>query len=475
MSNSFSNNDNLGSFSIRNLDGNSLQRDQDLTIQPSGLFESPYTADHYRRESSSPDRSRLREQNLMTGNLWTDRNTLPSSRSELDMSSQSNNQESVGRSDSFSFRPNYVEPYNIGSAVSDHSSSMDSSLTNQDYVNGNSIINNHHASPLIVNSLLGYQNSIGQSPSSVYNSPYGVYSSNLGSSVSDVSTFLDSSLSGQDSMNDNLWNNRNDISSMRGYTLPNYNGEMLLNRNADMSGILTSRSSVLDGSFIGQELSGFPGSNQWDASYREQDINSYPFKSTDQQSLPNRGNMAFSSMSILQRQGLPWRNARDSQRRLVQFALIRGMEGRPSRERDAWTINSLNTQRDVSEWPSNDIGHSDDYNSVSNTLMSGSRQDSFRPRVFLKMVPRIKIQRFEPFPSFNEQSPLSSGLRRGSDLNRISTSQPASNIDRTSFSSTPDRTTSSDVRSKQMTTYPLQSNSQTSSRRPRVERRRASF
>lgn len=391
------------------------------------------------------------------------------------MSSQSNNQESVGRSDNFSFRPKYVEPYNIGSAVSDHSSSMDSSLTNQDYVNGNSIINSHHASPLRVNSLLGYLNSIGQSPSSVYDSPYGVYSSNLGSSVSDVSTFLDSSLSGQDSMNGNLWNNRNDISSMRGYTLPKYNGERLLNGNADMSGILTSRSSVLDGSFIGQELSGFSGSNQWDASYREQDINSYPFKSTDQQTMPDRGNMASASMSILQRQGLPWRNGRDLQRRLSQFALVRGMEGRPSRERDAWTINRLNTQRDVSEWPSSDIGHSYGYNSVSDTLMSGNRQDSFRPRVFLKMVPRIKIQRFEPLPSFNEQSPLSSGLGRGSDLNRISTSQPSSNIDRQSFRSTPDRTTSSDFRSKQMTTYPLQSKSQTSSRRQRVERRKASF
>lgn len=118
MSNSFSNNENLGSISIRNLDGNSLQRDQDLTIQPSGLFESPYTANHYRRELSLPDRSRFREQNLMTGNLWTDRKTLPTSRSELDMSSRSNNQESAGRSESFSFRPNSVEPYNIGSAVS---------------------------------------------------------------------------------------------------------------------------------------------------------------------------------------------------------------------------------------------------------------------------------------------------------------------------------------------------------------------
>lgn len=77
MSNSFSNNDNLGSFSIRNLYGNSLHRDQDFTIQPNGLFESPHTADHYRRESSLPDRSRFREQNLMTGNLLTDRKTLP--------------------------------------------------------------------------------------------------------------------------------------------------------------------------------------------------------------------------------------------------------------------------------------------------------------------------------------------------------------------------------------------------------------
>lgn len=472
MSNSFSNNDNLGSISIRNLDGNSLQRDQDLTIQPSGLFESSYTADHYRRELSLPDRSRFREQNLMTGNLWTDRKTLPTSRSELDMSSRSNNQESAGRSESFSFRPNSVEPYNIGSAVSDHSSSMGSSLTNQDNVNGNSIINSHRASPLRGNSLLGDLNSIGQSASGVYDSPYGVDSYNRRSYVSDVSEFLDSSLSGQDTMNGNLWNNRNDILSMRGYTLPN--GERLLNRNADLSGILTSR-SVLDGSFIGQELSGFPGSNQWDASYREQDINSYPFQSTDQHSMPDRGNTVSASMSILHRQGLPWRNARDLQRRLSQFALVRGMEGRPSRERDAWTINRLNTQRDVSEWPSNDIGHSDGYNSASDTLMSGSRQDSFRPRVFLKMVPRIKIQRFEPLPSFNEQSPLSSGLGRGSDLNRISTSQPSSNIDRSSFRSTPDRTTSSDFRSKQMKTYPLQSNSQTSSRRQRLERGRPSF
>lgn len=238
---------------------------------------------------------------------------------------------------------------------------------------------------------------------------------------------------------------------MRGYTLPK--GERLLNRDADLSGILTSK-LVLDGSFIGQELSGFPGSNQWDASYREQDINSYPFQSTDQQSMPDRGNTVSASMSILQRQGLPWRNAHDLQRRLSQFALVRGMEGRPSRERDAWTINRLNTQRDVSEWPSNDNG----YTSASDTLMSGSRQDSFRPRVFLKMVPRIKIQRFEPLPSFNEQLALSSGLGRGSDLNRFSTSQPSSNIDKTSFRSTPDRTTSSDFRSKQMTTYPLQSN-----------------
>lgn len=468
MSNSFSNNDNLGSFSIRNLYGNSLHRDQDFTIQPNGLFESPYTADHYRRESSLPDRSRFREQNLMTGNLWTDRKTLPTSRSELDMSSRSNNQKSVGRSDSFSFIPNSVEPYNIGSAVSDHSSSMGSSLTNQDYVNGDSIINSHRASPLRGNSLLGDLNSIGQSASGVYDSQYGVDSSNRRSSVSDVSTFLDSSLSGQDTMNGNLWNNRNDILSMRGYTLPK--GERLLNRDADLSGILTSK-SVLDGSFIGQELSGFPGSNQWDASYREQDINSYPFQSTDQQSMPDRGNTVSASMSILQRQGLPWRNAHDLQRRLSQFALVRGMEGRPSRERDAWTINRLNTQRDVSEWPSNDNG----YTSASDTLMSGSRQDSFRPRVFLKMVPRIKIQRFEPLPSFNEQLALSSGLGRGSDLNRFSTSQPSSNIDKTSFRSTPDRTTSSDFRSKQMTTYPLQSNSQTSSRSQRLERRRPSF
>lgn len=218
MSNSFSNNDNLGSISIRNLNGNSLQRDQDLTIQPSGLFESSYTADHYRRELSLPDRSRFREQKLMTGNLWTDRKTLPTSRSELDMSSRSNNQESAERSESFSFRPNSVEPYNIGSAVSDHSSSMGSSLTNQDYVNGNSIINSHRASPLRGNSLLGDLNSIGQSASGVYDSPYGVDSYNRRSYVSDVSEFLDSSLSGQDTMNGNLWNNRNDILSMRDYT-----------------------------------------------------------------------------------------------------------------------------------------------------------------------------------------------------------------------------------------------------------------
>lgn len=127
------------------------------------------------------------------------------------MSSRSNNQKSVGRSDSFSFIPNSVEPYNIGSAVSDHSSSMGSSLTNQDHVNGDSIINSHRASPLRGNSLLGDLNSIGQSASCVYDSQYGVDSSNRRSSVSDVSTFLDSSLSGQDTMNGNLWNNRNDI------------------------------------------------------------------------------------------------------------------------------------------------------------------------------------------------------------------------------------------------------------------------
>lgn len=109
-------------------------------------------------------------------------------------------------------------------------------------------------------------------------------------------------------MNGISWINRNDILSMRGYTLPNI--ESLLERNADLLGILTGiSSSVFDGSFIGQELPGFPGSNQWDASYRERDMKSYPFQSTDQQSMLDRGNMASASTSMLQRRGLPRRNA----------------------------------------------------------------------------------------------------------------------------------------------------------------------
>lgn len=259
--------------------------------------------------------------------------------------------------------------------------------------------------------------------------------------------------------------------SMRGLTFPN--SESILERNADLSGISTGRSSsVLDGRFIGQELSGFPGSNQWDASYRERDKNSYPLQSTDRQSMPDRGNMASESMSTLQRRGLPWRTTRDFQRRLGQFALTRGMAGR-SRGRDT------RTQSDMSKGQSNDIGNVDLNNDIRDTVMSGSRHNSFRPRTLLKLVPRISIQRFEPLPSSNEQSSLSSGRGRRLDLNRISSlrprSQPSSDIDRTPVRSTPDRTTSSNVRSRKMTIYPLQSDSQTSSRNQGAERRRVSF
>lgn len=100
MSDSFSNNGNLGSFSLRNLDSDSIRRDRDLTLQPSGPLERPNTADLHRFESSSPDRSRFSEQNLMTGNLLTDRIALPSSRPsrrELDKASRSNNLKSVAR------------------------------------------------------------------------------------------------------------------------------------------------------------------------------------------------------------------------------------------------------------------------------------------------------------------------------------------------------------------------------------------
>lgn len=70
---------------------------------------------------------------------------------------------------------------------------MDTTLTYQDYVNGNSIImDSNNVSPLRGTSLLGYLNSIGQSPSGVYESPCGVDSFNLRSSVSDVATFVDS-------------------------------------------------------------------------------------------------------------------------------------------------------------------------------------------------------------------------------------------------------------------------------------------
>lgn len=479
MIDSFSNNGNLGSFSLRNLDSNSIRGDHDLTLQPSGPLERPNTADLHRFESSSPDRSRFSEQNLMTGNLWTDRIALPSSRPsrrELDKASRSNNLESVARSDSFSFRPNTAETYNFGS--SDQSSFIETSPTNQNYANGNPITNSNGILTSEGNSYSRDLNSIAQSPSNVSGSQYALDSFNLGSSLSDVSRLVDSSLSGQDTMNGNSWTNRNDMLSMRGLTLPN--SESVLEQNADLSGISTGRSSsVFDGRFIGQELSGFPGSNQWDTSDRERDINSYPLQSTDQQSMPDRGNMASDSMSMLQRRGLPWRTTRNFQRRLGQFALTRGMAGRRSRGRDTRTRNRLNTQRDMSKGQSNDIGNVDLNNDMRDTVMSGSRHNSFRPRALLKLVPRISIQRFEPLPSSNEQSSLSSGRGRRLDLNRISSlrlrSQPSSDIDRTPVRSTPDRTTSSNVRSRKMTTYPLQSDSQTSSRNQGAERRRVSF
>lgn len=473
MTDSFSNNGNLGSFSLRNLDSNSIRRDHDLTLQPSGPFERPNTADLHKFESSSPERSRFREQNLMTGNLWTDRIALPSSRPsrrELDRASRSNNLESVARSDSFSFRPYTAETYDFGSPPSDQSSFIETSLTNQNYANGNPITNSNGILTSGGNSYSRDLNSIAQSPSSVSRSQYALDSFNLGSSITDVSRLLDSSLSGQDTMNGNSWTNRNDMLSMRGLTFPN--SESILERNADLSGISTGRSSsVLDGRFIGLELSGFPGSNQWDASYRERDMNSYPLQSTDQQSMPDRGNMASDSMSMLQRRGLPWRTT-DFQRRLGQFALTRGMAGR-SRGRDT------RTQSDMSKGQSNDIGNVDLDNDIRDTVMSGSRHNSFRPRALLKLVPRISIQRFEPLPSSNEQSSLSSGRGRRLDLNRISSlrprSQHSSDIDRTPVRSTPDRTTSSNVRSRKMTTYPLQSDSQTRSRNQEAERRRVSF
>lgn len=480
MSDSFSNNGNLGSFSLRNLDSDSIRRDRDLTLQPSGPLERPNTADLHRFESSSPDRSRFSEQNLMTGNLLTDRIALPSSRPsrrELDKASRSNNLESVARSDSFSFRPYTAETYSFGSSPSDQSSFIETSLTNQNYANGNPITNSNGILTSGGNSYSRDLNSIAQSPSRVSGSQYALDSFNLGSSVSDVSRLLDSSLSGQDTMNGNSWTNRNDMLSMRGLTLPN--SESVLERNADLSGISTGRSSsVLDGRFIGQELSGFPGSNPLDASYRERDMNR-DLQSTDQQSMPDRGNMASDSMSMLQRRGLPWRTTRDFQRRLGQFALTRGMAGRRSRGRDTRTRNRLNTQRDMSKGQSNDIGNVDLNNDMRDTVMSGSRHNSFRPRALLKLVPRISIQRFEPLPSSNEQSSLSSGRGRRLDLNRISSlrlrSQPLSDIDRTPIRSTPDRTTSSNVRSRKMTTYPLQSDSHTSSRNQGAERRRVSF
>lgn len=481
MTDSFSNNGNLGSFSLRNLDSNSIRRDRDLTLQPSGPLERPNTADLHRFESSSPDRSRFSEQNLMTGNLLTDRIALPSSRPsrrELDKASRSNNLESVARLDSFSFRPYTAETYNFGSSPSDQSSFIETSLTNQNYANGNPITNSNG---ILTSGGYSYSrdlNSIAQSPSSVSGSQYALDSFNLGSSISDVSRLLDSSLSGQDTMNGNSWTNRNDMLSMRGLTLPN--SESVLERNADLSGLSTGRSSsVLDDRFIGQELSGFPGSNQWDASYRERDMNSYPLQSTDQQSMPDRDIMASDSMSMLQRRGLPWRTTRDFQRSLGQFALTHGMAGRRSRGRDTRTKNRVNTQRDMSKGHSNDIGNVDLNNGIRDTLMSGSRHNSFRPRTLLKLVPRISIQRFEPLPSSNEQSSLSSGRGRRLDLSRISSlrprSQPSSDIDRTPVRSTPDRTTSSNVRSRKMTTYPLQSDSQTSSRNQGAERRRMSF
>lgn len=447
MTDSFSNNGNLGSFSLRNLDSDSIRRDRDLTLQTSGPLERPNTADLHRFESSSPDRSRFSEQNLMTGNLLTDRIALPSSRPsrrKLDKASRSNNLESVARSDSFSFRPYTAETYNFGSAPSDQSSFIDTSLTNQNYANGNPITNSNGILTSGGNSYSRDLNSIAQSPSSVSGSQYALDSFNLGSSVSDVSRLLDSSLSGQDTMNGNSWTNRNDMLSMRGLTLPN--SESVLEQNADLSGISTGRSSsVLDGRVIGQELSGFPGSNQWDASYREKDINSYPPQSTDQQSMPDRSIMASKSMSMLQRRGLPYRTTRDFQRSLGQFALTRGMAGRRSRGRDTRTRNRLNTQRDMSKGHSNDIGNVDLNNGIRDTLMSGSRHDSFRPRTLLKLVPRISIRRFEPLPSSNEQSSLSSGRGRRLDLSRISSlrprSQPSSDIDRTPVRSTPDRRT----------------------------------
>lgn len=473
MTDSFSNNGNLGSFSLRNLDSNSIRRDHDLTLQPSGPFERPNTADLHKFESSSPERSHFREQNLMTGNLWTDRIALPSSRPsrrELDRASRSNNLESVARSDSFSFRPYTAETYDFGSSPSDQSSFIETSLTNQNYANGNPITNSNGILTSGGNSYSRDLNSIAQSPSSVSGSQYALDSFNLGSSITDVSRLLDSSLSGQDTMNGNSWTNRNDMLSMRGLTFPN--SESILERNADLSGISIGRSSsVLDGRFIGQELSGFPGSNQWDAPYRERDMNSYPLQSTDQQSMPDRGNMASDSMSMLQRRGLPWRTT-DFQRRLGQLALTRGMAGR-SRGRDT------RTQSDMSKGQSNDIGNVDLNNDIRDTVMSGSRHNSFRPRALLKLVPRISIQRFEPLPLSNEQSSLSSGRGRRLDLNRTSSlrprSQPSSDIDRSPVRSTPDRTTSSNVRSRKMTTYPLQSDSQTSSRNQEAERRRVSF
>lgn len=370
-----------------------------MTLQPSGPFERSNTADLHKFESPSPDRSRFSEPNLMTGNSWTDRIALPSSRRELDRASRSNNPESVGRSDSFSFRPYTAETYNFGSSPSDQSSFIETSRTNQNNATGNPITNSNGILTSGGNSYSRDLNSIAQSPNSVSDSMNAFDSFDLGSSVSDVSRLLDSSLSGQDTLNGNSWTNRNDMLSMRGLTLPN--SESVLERSADLSGISTGRSSsVLDGRFIGPELSGFPGSNQWDASYRERDMNSYPLQSTDQQSMPDRGNMASHSMSMLQRRGLPWRTTRDFQRRLGQFALTRGIAGR-SRGRDTRTRNRLNTQPDMSKWQSNDIGNVDLNNGIRDSLMSGSRHNSFRPRALLKLVPRISIQRFEPLPSSN--------------------------------------------------------------------------
>lgn len=259
----------------------------------------------------------------------------------------------------------------------------------------------------------------------------------IGEDILGGSSFMDSTMRDPNMMNADLWLDRNSRWSIGGLDSPNSQSSLLSN-SAELTGISSDGSSVLDGRSGSDDISSFSRRNPWD-------MNRFPFQNATLQSMTGSGDRGLPAMSMGRRRGMPWRNSNnwDLQRGMGQFPMPR--QGRGQLGMNRWNMpeGEMNLMEDLTR-----------DSSMDQSWMSGSRPGNFRNFRSNSRMMRMSMRPLSTLPLSSRTSSLSSGLGQVSALDRTANLRRMTDLS-SQLSPTFDRMMSSGRRSSRV--YPSSS------------------